>query len=224
MNWITLLLSLALFSPAPGQTTVPIEKEPRHHLRFENQYVRVFYVLVAPGDRTLFHTHINDGVGIKLSNSRITDEESGVKPVVSATKRGAVGFTHYPSPLTHRVSNIGTTSFRNVFVEVLPSTGTTSKAPLPADVAGHTLVLENDRVRIFRLVLAPGESVEVGPPARGRLRVAVSRGTITVETRPKKIKTVKFLPGESQWCEDGMKYSLRNIGSSSFEAVDIELK
>ena len=186
--------------------------------------MRVFYVLVAPGDKTLFHTHINDGVGIKLSNSRITDEESGVKPVVIATKRGAVGFTHYPGPLTHRVSNIGTTAFRNVFVEVLPPTGTTSKVPLPARAAGHTLVLENERVRIFRLVLAPGESVEVRPPARGSLCVAVSRGTITIETGPKKIGTVKFFPGDSQWREDGMKYSLRNIGSSSFEAVDIELK
>jgi quercetin dioxygenase-like cupin family protein len=224
MNLITLMFWLALFFPAHAQSPVPIEKEPRHHLKFENQYVRVFYVFIAPGDTTLFHTHINDGVGIKLTDAEIRDEDRGGKPIESTVRRGDVGFTHYPDPLTHRVSNIGSTAFRNVLVEVLPSTSKTSKAQSLASVAGQTLVLENDRVRIFRLVLAPGQSTEVRRPEFRGVRVAVSGGKITIDGRSKKIKTVSVHPGDYEWFGDGMKYSLRNIGSSSFEAVDIELK
>jgi len=46
--------------PVAAQAPVPLSGEPRHHLKFENQYVRVFDVLVPPGDATLFHTHSND--------------------------------------------------------------------------------------------------------------------------------------------------------------------
>jgi quercetin dioxygenase-like cupin family protein len=221
---ITLLLSLTLLLPALAQSPVPIEKEPRHHLKFENQYVRVFYVFIPPGDTTLFHTHVNDGVGIRLTDAQLRDEVLGGKPNEGSVNRGAVGFTHYPSPLTHRVSNIGSSPFRNIFVEVLPSTGMPSNAPSLADVAGQILVLENDRVRIFRLVLAPGQSTEVHSHALRGVGVAITDGKITVEVPGKKTKTVKFKPGDYQWHEGGMKHSLRNVGSAPFEAVDIELK
>ncbi|MGI9076108.1 MAG: hypothetical protein ACR2G6_02120, partial [Gemmatimonadaceae bacterium] len=50
--------SLVTVYATPAQSPVPIEKEPRHHLKFENQYVRVFYVFIPLGDTTLFHTHV----------------------------------------------------------------------------------------------------------------------------------------------------------------------
>ena len=225
MNFlIYLLLSLTLLLPASAQSPVPIEKEPRHHLKFSNQYVRVFYVFIPPGDATLFHAHENDGVGIKLTDARIRDEAQGGGPADVTAKRGAVSFAHHPSPLTHKVSNVGSTPFRNVFVEVLASAAMSSDASSPADVAGHTLVLENERVRVFRLALAPGQSTEFHTHALRGLGVAVSEGEIAVEVPGKKIRTVKFKPGDTQWHESGTKHSLRNIGSAPFEAVDIELK
>lgn len=230
MNFITLLLSLTLLSLAPTQSPVPIEKEPRHRLKFENHHLRVFDVFIPPGDTALFHTHVNDGVGIRLTDARIRDEalggtpdDSPLKPVIPV-KRGAVSFSHYPSPFTHRVSNIGSTPFRNILVEVLPSTGMSSNASSLTNVAGHTLVLENDRVRVFRLVLAPGQSTELHTHARRSLGVAVSEGRVAVEVPGKKIRTVKFKPGDTQWHEGGTKHSFKNIGSITFEAVDIELK
>ncbi len=225
MNYlICLLLSLTLLLPTSAQSFVPIEKEPRHHLKFGNQYVRVFYVFIPPGDATLFHTHVNDGVGIKLTDARIRDEAQGSSPDDVPVKRGAVSFAHYPSPLTHRVSNIGSTPFRNILVEVLPSAGMSPSAPPQAIVAGHTLVLENERVRVSRLVLAPGQSAELHTHALRGLGVAVSEGRVAVEVPGEKVRTVKFKPGDTQWHEGGTKHTLRNVGSTTFEAVEIELK
>jgi len=39
---------------------MPFQEEPHHHWKFENQYVRVFEVMLAPGESTLFHTHSSD--------------------------------------------------------------------------------------------------------------------------------------------------------------------
>ena len=47
-------------SPAPShsttQGTMPTSLEPHHHLRYENQFVRVLEVTLEPGESSLFHT------------------------------------------------------------------------------------------------------------------------------------------------------------------------
>ena len=183
MNFlICLFLSLTFPLPASAQSPVPIEKEPRHRIKFSNQYVRVFNVLIPPGDTSLVHTHVNDGLSVRLADARIRDEAQGVSPVEITVKRGDVSFGYQPSPLTHRVSNIGGTPFRNIFVEVLPSAGMPSGVPPQALAVGETLVLENHRVRVSRLILAPGQSTELHTHVLQSLGVAVSQGTIAVES------------------------------------------
>jgi quercetin dioxygenase-like cupin family protein len=219
-----LLLSLALLLPAPAQAPVTIEKEPRHRLKFENRYVRVFDVLISPGDASLFHTHVHDGVGVKLTDARIRDEPTGGSPDDITVTRGEVSFTLRPSPLTHRVGNIGETPFRNVFVEILPLAGALSGAPPQALVAGQTLVLENERVRVSRLILAPGQSAELHTHVLRRLAVAVTAGRLALEVPGEKARTIEFKSGDFQWYEAGATHALKNVAPTPFEAVDIELK
>ena len=221
---VTLLLSLALLAPASAQAPVSIEKEPRHHLKFQNGYVRLFYVRIAPGDTTLFHTHVNDNVGVKLTDAELSDVVPGGNPEMILVNQGAVGFGHYPTPLTHSVSNVGSTPFHNMLVEILPSKGAQSTAPSLANVGGHTLEMENERVRIFRLVLAPGQSTEEHSHALQGLSVVITEGKIAVDLPGTKTETVTFKPGDYRWHEGGMRHSLKNVGSATFEAVEIELK
>ena len=221
---VTLLLSLTLLAPATALAPVSIEKEPRHHLEFQNRYVRLFYVRIDPGDTTLFHTHVNDNVGVKLTDAELSDVVPKGNPEKVLVNRGAVGFGHYPTPLTHSVSNVGSTPFHNMLVELLPSKGVPSSAPSLAGVAGYTLEMENERVRIFRLVLAPGQSSEDHLHALHGMSVVITEGKIAVELPRAEAETVTFKPGDYQWHDGGMRHSLRNVGSTTFEAVDIELK
>lgn len=209
---------------ARAEVPVPVEKEPRHRLRFENQCVRVFDVLIPPRDTSLFHIHVHDGISVRLTDARIRDETLAGRSEDFTLKRGAVSFTYRPSPLTHRVSNIGSTPFRNIFVEILPSSGLSADPPSPAEVPGYSMVLENERVRIFRLVLAPGQSTDGRTYALRGVRVALAEGEILIKAGGQEDRTVKFEPGDSQWHEEGTKYSWRNVGSMVFEAVEIELK
>ncbi|MGZ5437105.1 MAG: hypothetical protein ACXWID_17140 [Pyrinomonadaceae bacterium] len=222
--YLSLLLTLVLPAPAQ-QSPVPIENEPRHPLKFENQYVRVFNVFIPVGKTTLFHIHKHDAVGIRLTDSRIKDEPQEGAPAETSFKRGEVSFAYRPSPLIHRVSNIGSTDFRNIFVEILPQAPGASTTAVPLEnVAGYTVAVENNRVRVLRLVLAPGQSTGMRAHVLPTLSVAVTKGKIVIETSDKKPRTKKFKPGETEWREVGAKYSLKNIGSAPFEIIDIELK
>ena len=221
---IALLLSLVLLAPETAQAPVSIEMEPRHHLEFQNEYVRLFYVRIAPGDTTLFHTHVNDNVGVKLTDAELSDVVPGGNPEMILVNQGAVGFGHYPTPLTHSVSNVGSTPFHNMLVEILPSKGAPSTAPSLANAGGYTLDMENERVRILRLVLAPGQSTEEHSHALQGVSVVITEGKIAVDLPGRETETVTFKPGDYRWHEGGMRHSLRNVGSGTFEAVEIELK
>ena len=219
-----LLLSLTYLASATAQTPVSIEEEPRHHLEFQNRFVRVFYVRIPPGDTTLFHTHEHDNVGIKLTAAELSDVVPGRVPEKNLFTQGAVGFGHYPTPLTHRVKNVGSTPFLNIVVEVLPSEGVSSSVPSLAGVADRTPEMENERVRIFRLLLAPGESTGEHTHALQGLSVVIIGGKIAVDHHGTTTETVTFEPGDYRWHEGGMRHSLRNVGSATFETVEIELK
>jgi quercetin dioxygenase-like cupin family protein len=110
-------------SPAKGTSADPVavEQEPHHHVIFENQYVRVMEVIVAPGETTLFHKHSLDNVPVFLSNAAVKRQYVGEDWAPSPAKEGSVGFTAgTKTPYVHRITNTGTTVFHVLDVEILP--------------------------------------------------------------------------------------------------------
>ena len=216
------LLAFAVFSLPPPQSPVPVSREPRHHWKFENQFVRVFDVLVPPGDATLFHIHANDYVFVTIGGARLKAEVMGDRPSDLNLTAGEVRFSK--APLTHRVTNVGPTPFRNITVEILSATNSTAAAPSPEPVAGHTPVLENERVRVSRLILGPGQSTGMHTHGLPGLTVVVSAGEVTVEAPGQRREKIKFRPGSFRWHTGALTHSLKNVGSSRFEAIEMEWK
>ncbi|HMF56927.1 MAG TPA: hypothetical protein VK619_11345 [Pyrinomonadaceae bacterium] len=215
------LSAIVILLHAAFQSPVPVESEPRHHLKFENQYVRVFDVMVPPNDATLFHTHSNDYVFVTIGGANLKAQVMGAQPVDLNLTTGEVRFSK--ASLIHRITNVGSTPFHNITVEILSSPGSPASAASLESVPGHTLVLENERVRIYRLVLEPGQSTGMHTHALSGLGIAVSAGDIEIESQGQR-QTVKFKPGEFRWHTGATTHSLKNVGSTRFEAVDIEWK
>lgn len=214
----TVLLLLAVF-PIAAQAPVPVANEPRHHLKFENQFVRVFDVQVPPADTTLFHIHSNDYLFVSIGDATLKGEVMGAQPADLVVKDGECRYSK--ATITHRVTNIGKELFRNITIEVLKSPGVGAPA---TEIAGHTLVLDNERVHVERLVIEPGQSIGSHTHSRSGLGVAVSAAEIQVSSLGQSPRTVQFKPGDFQWLDGPVTHSMKNTGKTRFEAIHIEWK
>jgi mannose-6-phosphate isomerase-like protein (cupin superfamily) len=207
--------------PLAAQSPVPVAKEPRHHLKFENEFTRVFDVEAPSGDTTLFHTHSNDYLFVSIGDANLKAEVLGNHPGDLILKDGEVRFTK--ATITHRITNQSKDPFRNITIEVLKSSGLSPQAT-GAAISGHSAVLENDRVRVERLKLEPGEATNMHEHALPGLAVFIKGGTLMIESPGQKSQTVDVKSGDFRWRESKTTHKLKNVGKTRIEAVDIEWK
>ena len=216
------LLGLFLFVPFLSQSPVPVGDEPRHHVKLQNEYVRVIDAVVPPGDTTLFHIHSADNVPVAISGGKSKTEPLGGQASEAEVLTGSVSYRR--GSYTHRITNIGSTPLRFIDAEVLASPGSRPGSPSLGSVPGHKLALENERVRIYQLTLEPGQSTGLHTHSAYCLTVAISGGELSVATTGQTVTTDSLKPGDFRWRTAGVRHSIRNVGSSRFEAVDIEWK
>lgn len=204
-------------------SAVPIEQEPAHRLVLENEYVRVFEVWLPPGEATLWHVHLHDGVSVRLTDATIEDQPKDGEAKTFRLCRGEVAYGATPAALTHQVRNVGETTFHNVYIELLtPHDLSTDRSDAAAPDA--RVVLENDRVRALRRILAPGESTSMHTHALRGVAVPLTAGRLEIVTPDGAARTVEMKLGAVQWIESGTTHRLRNVGDAPVEIVDIELK
>mgnify|MGYP002622793408 FL=1 len=204
-----------------GEAPVPIEEEPRHRLVFENRYVRHFDVQLEPGYVARYHWHRNDGVFVNIRSANTTAQDWGGEPVQRGWR--AVGEAYFigytEKPKAHRVSNTDARLYHVTDTEVLQGCG---PAPaLPARVRNQSLIVENSRVQVMRIVLHPGESTDLAGPC-GML---VSLYPATLRLGHAGGGDPLVLPRAGfRWRETRETQSLVNAGKTVFHGVDIRLK
>jgi hypothetical protein len=212
---LLLFLSASAISMA-AEESVSIEQEPRHRLKFANEYVRFFDVELPAGDQTLMHWHRADGVFVSISVADTTAQDLG--DTVKKRPARALGETFYldygAKPKAHRVTNVDSTTYRVADTEVLKPCANSGSL---ADGAHQALILDNDRVQVTRLILHPGEESLLHGPC-GML-VAVSGGRIEFTDSPQNIE-----PGGFRWRQSADPLRIANRGDRIFHAVDIRVK
>ena len=186
---------------------VPVEREPQHRRVFSNAVLAVLDVRFPPGYVSLFHTHSNDNVSVRLETGPTrtdTLESAGVEQTALV---GRVVFNPASPPYTHRVANVGTTPIRILDIEVL-ARAATPRASVPDDLVGHEVAVENDRVRVCRVTMADGRPQAGHTHPRGFHEVVV-RGPGA---------------GTFAWREPGSAAPARATSAGAVEIVEIEVK
>src|SRR5436190_14865203 len=206
-----------------AQNPVELSGEPRHHPKFENEFVRVWDVTVPAGEATLWHAHRNDNVVVSFGDATLRIETLGRDPNQGPWKFGEVRFAK--STYIHRAMNVGTTPFHNFTIELLkPPTGAPAPS-IPKEPIAREPVLENERVRAFKVTLEPGQSISMHTHVLPGLAIALTAGDIEVTTQGKnKPDRLNLPPGDLRWRAGAVTHAIKNIGKSRFSAVDIELK
>jgi quercetin dioxygenase-like cupin family protein len=107
--------------PGAAGVDIAVEQEPHHHVLLENQYVRILEVRIPPGGSLLFHTHSYDNLSVRISGGLIRNQLlGGAWSAATEVRPGAVVFAAASTkPYTHRVENLGTSSYHVVDVEFL---------------------------------------------------------------------------------------------------------
>jgi hypothetical protein len=86
---------------------------------------------------------------------------------------------------------------------------------------GQILIVENERVRVTRIRIAPGESLALHPTC-GML-VAVTEGELMFHA-PGADERVSMQPASFKWRDDYAPLRFSNTGKTLFHGVDIVVK
>ena len=169
------LLLTALAAWAQPDRSVEITSEPSHHLVFENEYVRVFDVTVAPKATTLVHRHNSDYLFVTLGDSDITNARVGEKPVRLTLKDGEVRFT--PGRFAHAAVNNSEQPFHNITIELLQPSANVKTC---TESCG-SLKISSNQWRLSSFALPPAGKAENQNIQGPALVVAVSPLDLTTQ-------------------------------------------
>lgn len=166
--------------PRPAKIfALPVYREPRHRLVFENAFVRLLDVRIPPGDTSRYHVHASRQIGVLIENGRTWAQQSG-RPAESpdsvAIPIGTVADNARDTlPLTHRVGNGDRVTFHFVVGQLLSPSGISASVLLPT--SGLRFDHESMGARVYRVRLAPGMATPMHQHARPGMTVQVGVGT-----------------------------------------------
>jgi quercetin dioxygenase-like cupin family protein len=161
------------------EPVVPVYEEPRHRPVFQNRFVRVLDVVIPAGDTTGYHTHAAPIAGAVIEDARNWSQIQGASPGEVRPVRAAgdvIENWDAGLPYTHRVGNVDGVPIHYVVGEWLASPGIEAP-PLPETSSRH-LVREGTVARVYRILLAPGESTESHTHATPGLTIQVTAGPV----------------------------------------------
>jgi hypothetical protein len=226
------LIAIAL---APHATAQPLEpgEEPEvvqvewtsyHVPVFANHYATVLNVFIPPHRESGYHRHSLDSVGVLINDTARTGQVLGAEATITAPRgRGSVNFTRYASnPVVHNVAVTGDEPFHNIVVQLHGSGAHGSN--VEARNQGYTQILDNDRVRVWRLALDPGETTPVIIQFAPGVRVVVDGGEIAESTPDGYERRMTLRSGEFFWQEESGVRAVRNVGTTRIELVELEIK
>jgi hypothetical protein len=203
---------------------VPMEKAAFHQPVFRNEWVTVLKVDVPPHRNTGFHTHTMDSVSVNIEAVDLSNTLPGQPPTKpQRSRRGQPSFTAWSKqpPRTHMASNIGETPFHNVtFVFNAPQPG--GFQPPPRGGA-YAEIMNNERVRGWRLVLEPGETAATITQSAG-LRIVLDGAVIAESVPGQPDRGLTLRHGEFYWQDAGTTRAVKNTGTTRLELFEFEMK
>lgn len=223
------LLLASMATLGQQQRPVEITSEPRHHLVFENEYVRVFDVTVEPRGSTLVHHHSHDYLFVTLGDSDVVSARPGEKPVELLLKDGDTRFT--TGNFSHAAINKSEKPFHNITIELLkPSSNVktcTESCQVPvkcnneAGCAKIVRQITSDQWTLSAITLPPSGRLDDQSKISPYLLVAVSKIDIS-KGKTGAMNTLQRSPGGLDWVAAGASPVVANAGSTPATFTTLE--
>ena len=237
---VALAITLATCLRAQAPEPMPLARgdvpgEPHHHLKIENEYVRVYYVEVPPHDETQLHQHDHDYLFVTLGDSSVINAVRDKPEVHLVLKDGETHFTR--GNFAHVARNLADAPFRNVTIELLHPQVKPHNAcaqviltePL-SSVCG-ALVKENyskvdqfdsDELRLDFVQLRPKANFTEADDEPAFLLVGLSGSGIKVAVHGQPANALRR--GEIAWVDPASDMQISNEGSETASLYQLTFK
>ena len=209
---------------ALAQTSLPPLANTQK-LLFENAFLRVTELRMAPGDFESEHEHAR---GVTVALGEYDNEVTSLPAKTVSRRHTAFGETRWTDPARHETRNTGKTPQRVIRVELKREpTATASSAvdPLDSLVAckdTQKLILENVYVRVIEERVPAGVAQ---PKHRHRQGVLIPLADADLESVDEGAKPVlrQLRFGDAGWREPTV-HQVKNVGSKELLNIRIEVK
>ncbi len=227
LTFVALAVTFGNPAIAQDETPVPVLKAPYHVPVFKNEYVTLLNVYIPPGRSTGYHIHTTQSVSVTVEPADLSDQIPGQAqpgPARHAASGGASYSDNRKQTRTHNAFNVGTTPY-HLIMFLLNSDKPGGFTPSSrADVPAYVQIMDNERVRGWRLVLEPGQSAAAVTPQAPGLRVFLSEGDLAESVPGQPDRGMHPKLGEFYWQDPGLTRALHNIGTTRVEFLEFELK
>lgn len=217
---VLICLGLSLFCvTAYSEEWVPVYKEPKHRLAFENDQVMILNVKLPPGYVSLYHEHKIDLLYITITGSKVWAQPLDGERREADVKTGDLRFSsdNHSMPQIHRVGNIGTSPFHVIGIGIKNDVSG-NVVPLEGDTNGMQLAMEKPHASVFRIILKPGEKTGLHQHNLPFTEVYLSAGKLGNDTGA----TTLLAAGEFLWHEGGESHRYENAGNETIEIIEMQ--
>ena len=127
-------------------------------------------------------------------------------------------------PRTHKATNVGPTPFHNISFILKNREPAGTAVSDRSGVAGYTQIMDNARIRAWRVVLKPGEATGQITQTAAGLRVYVHGGVLAEMVPGSADRGMAPYEGDFIWQDGGQTRAVKNTGTTLIEFVEFELK
>lgn len=228
------LIPLALFSSCSHQSGgepsapafPPVENASFHQVMFANEDFAVLNNRYPPGGDSGFHTHYRDLFYVVIQSAPQSGQRPG-QPLaeVPPVPVGTAGFSAVgPEPRTHRIVNSEAGPSQFIVIELRRARPVGAEVSSRDAVPQYEQILDNERMRAWRLILEPGASAQSITQGGSGVRVVVRGGLLTTASPGLPDQTLAVQAGEFTVQNAGSTRALSNSGAETIELVELELK
>ena len=216
----------------PSTAAVPITGEQHHHLIFQNDYVRVFNVIVPAGDATLLHRHNFPYLYLSLGPANFANAVEG-QPEARVSLQD--NDTRYSAGhMSHLVRMDKGLPFHNITIELLrpqenlvnigaevaPNVPKRSADALSADTSGEaalTHLFATSELQLGLVELRAGVPYVEANAKHPALLIVRNGANVLSKVASNPPKTLR--PGEVEWLPSAAKRSLTATADASVLVV-----
>lgn len=199
---------------------LPVREEPRHHLVFENEYVRILDVHLKPGDTTEYHLHNTPSVFIMLTSTTTGSQLYGQGISRGVSKAKSIDYDSLNKTRYHRVWNEDKTWFHVNDVELTGKGPFNNIEPLLPPLK---LLYNEKQVNIYTLQLTGGEKFTIPASSPGYLLFCLDEATVTIESGSDLQKRI-MKPAHYTWIEAGNKVTITQQSNGTKDFALLQLK